>query len=232
MRASAIASAARWVGEGIPFADARTRFELPSGGENLKAAGIVVGVLALLFLLLILLIVLLSPVFLFPAGFALGAWLFRSGLSGLRDAISVANTPTARVSSAAIGLVELEGLAKTAHPSPAAVTGRPSVWWDVAVDAWSADNRRAAAGSQLAARHGGTIDTLEVEDQTGRVPVWLKDADLLLTADSWEAGKDRLPAPGDALLDDLGFPWRGNTAARARDPPRSRCAGLRPGHAR
>ena len=125
---------ARWVGEGIPFADARTRFKLPSGGENLKAAGIVVGVLALLFLLLILLMLLLSPVFLFPAGFALGAWLFRGGLSGLRDAISVANTPTARVSSAAIGLVELEGLAKTSHPSPAAVTGRPSVWWDVGVD--------------------------------------------------------------------------------------------------
>jgi hypothetical protein len=207
----------RWVGESIPFADARTRFKLPSGGENLKAAGIVVGVLALLFLLLLLLIVLLSPVFLFPAGFALGAWLFRDGLSGLRDAISVANTPTARVTSAAIGLVEIEGLAKTAHPSPAAVTGRPSVWWDIAVEAWSPGNDGGGQWGQLAARHGGAMDTLEVEDQTGRVLVWLKGADLLLTADTWETGKDRLPAPGDALLETLGFPWRGNRRLRVRE---------------
>ena len=206
----------RWVGEGIPLADARSRFKLPSGGENLKAAGIVVGVLALLVLLLTLLIVLLSPVFLFPAGIALGIWLFRGGLSGLRDAASVANTPTARVSSAAIGLVELEGLAKTAHPSPAAVTGRPSVWWDVAVDVYS-DNRDSGGWHQMAARHGGTMDTLEVEDQTGRVVVWLKDAQLLLFADSWETGKDHLPAPGDALLEELGFPWRGNRRLRVRE---------------
>ena len=207
---------ARWVGEGIPFVEARTRFKLPSGGQNLKAAGIVVGVLALLFLLLILLIVLLSPIFLFPAGFAFGAWLFRGGLSGLRDAISVANTPTARVSSAAIGLVELEGRAKTAQPSPAAVSGRPSVWWDVGIDVYS-DNRESGGWHQMAARHGGTIDTVDVEDQTGRVTVWLKDAQLLLTADTWETGKDQLPAPGDALLDTLGFPWRGGSRLRVRE---------------
>jgi hypothetical protein len=206
----------RWAGESIPLADARNRFRLPSGGENLKVAGIVVGVLALLVLLLILLMLLLSPVFLFPAGFALGVWLFRGGLSGLRDAISVANTPTARVSSPAIGLVEIEGLAKTAHPSPAAVTGRPSVWWDVGVDAWSSDRDRGG-WRQMAARHGGTMDTLEVEDQTGRVLVWLKDAHLLLTGDSWETGKDRLPSPGEALLETLGFPWRANTRLRVRE---------------
>lgn len=205
----------RWVGESIPLADARNRFKLPSGGENLKVAGIVVGVFALLFLLLILLMLLLSPVVLFPAGFALGAWLFRGGLSGLRDAISVANTPTARVSSAPIGLVELEGLAKTAHPTPAAITGRPSVWWDVGVDVWSSD-RDNGGWSQMAARHGGAMDTLELEDATGRVVVWLKDADLLLTGDSWETGKDHLPAPGVALLDTLGFPWRANTNTRMR----------------
>jgi hypothetical protein len=206
----------RWVGESIPLVDARNRFKLPSGSENLKVAGIVVGVLALLVLLLILLMLLLSPVVLFPAGFALGAWLFRNGLSGLRDAISVANTPTARVSSAAIGLVELEGLAKTAHPTPAAVTGRPSVWWDVGVDVWSSDKDNGG-WNQMAARHGGAMDTLEVEDATGRVVVWLKDADLLLAGDSWETGKDHLPAPGVALLDTLGFPWRGNTRLRVRE---------------
>lgn len=199
----------RWAGESIPFADARKRFGMPSGGWHLKEWGIVVGVLALLPLLIIMLGWLLT-IFLFPAGFALGAWLFYAGLSGLRDAIAVANTPTARVGSAAIGLVELEGLAKTVHPSPAAVTGRLSVWWDVAVEAWSPDDDRRGGGAwhQVAARHGGTLDALEVEDQTGRVPVWLKDADLLLAEDSWEGGTDPLPSTGAAFMEGLGFPWR------------------------
>jgi len=104
----------RWAGESIPFADTRKRFEIPSGGGHLKTAGLIVGVLALLPLLNVVLGWLLT-IFRFPAGFALGAWLFRAGLSGLRDAITVANTPTARVGSAAIGLVALEGLAKTMH---------------------------------------------------------------------------------------------------------------------
>jgi hypothetical protein len=207
---------ARWAGEGIPFVEAQKRFGMKSRGENLKAAGIVVGVLALLTLLLVVLMLLLTPIFLFPAGLALGVWLFRDGLSGLRDALSIANTPTARVASAAIGLVELEGLAKAAQPSPAAVTGRASVFWDVAVEA-SSSNDDSSGWLQLAARHGGTIDLLHLEDQTGRVPVWLKGADLLLTEESWETGKADLPARGVAFLDGLGFPWRSGSRLRVRE---------------
>jgi hypothetical protein len=206
----------RWAGENIPLADARKRFGMPSGGGLLKTVGMIVGFLALLVLLIILLGWLLT-ILMLPAGFALGAWLFRAGLSGLRDAIAVSNTPTARVGSAAIGLVELEGLAKTVHPSPAAVTGRPSVWWDVVVEAWSPDDDKRGGGTwqQLAARHGGTMDALEVEDPTGRVSVWLKDADLLLTEDSWQGGKDPpLPSTGAAFMEGLGFPWRGNLRVR------------------
>ena len=206
---------ARWVGE-IPFGEAQTRFGMPTGGEGLKAAGLVVGVLALLVLLLFVLVFFLQPVFVIPAGFIAGGWLFRSGLSGYRDAIAIANTPTSRVASAAIGLVELEGLAKTAQPSPAAVSGRPSVFWDVAVEVRSQhpDN---SGWQQLAARHGGTIDTLYLEDQTGRVLVWLRDADLLLTEESWEVGHAQLPARGVALLDDLGFPWQSGQQLRVRE---------------
>jgi hypothetical protein len=207
---------ARWVGEGIPFVEAQKRFGMPTGGENLKAAGMVVGVLALLALLLVVMVILLSPIFLFPAGFIVGGWLFRSGLTGYRDAIAIANTPTSRVASAAIGLVELEGLAKTAQPSPAAVSGRPSVFWDVAVETYSR-SRDSGGWHQMAARHGGTIDLLHLEDQTGRVPVWLKDAHLLLTEESWEAGKNDMPARGVALLDELGFPWGSGNRLRVRE---------------
>jgi hypothetical protein len=206
----------RWVGQDIPFTDAQKRFGMPTGGANLKAAGTVVGVLVLLALLLVLLVILLTPIFLFPAGFALGLSLFRNGLSGFRDALSIANTPTSRVSSAAMGLVELEGLAKTGAPSVAAVSGRPSVFWDVAVDVYSSDREKSGWG-QLAARHGGSIDLVHLEDQTGRMPVWLPGADLLLTEDCWEVGKHDLPARGVALLDDLGFPWRSDRRLRVRE---------------
>jgi hypothetical protein len=78
-------------------------------------------------------------------------------------------------------------------------------------------NRDNSGWQQLAARHGGTIDTLHLEDQTGRVLVWLRDADLLLTEDSWEVGKAALPARGVALLDDLGFPWKSGSELRVRE---------------
>jgi hypothetical protein len=204
----------RWTGEGLPLIEARRRFGIPSGGENVKAAGIVVAVLAVLAVLLILL-VLTVQLLLLPAGVALGIWLCRKGLAGRRDAIAAANAPTIRVASAPTGLVEIEGLARTEQPSPAAVSGRPSVWWDVAVEAWSKDTDGGGTWRQLAARHGGTMGVMEVEDPTGRVHVWIKDADLVLSADSWEPGKDALPPPGVELMSQLGFAWAG--AVRVRE---------------
>jgi hypothetical protein len=108
---------ARWIGEGLPLQDAQKRLGIASSqrGETLRVIGLVVSVLGLLFALLLLLAIL--SVFLLPAGFALGAWLFHRGLAGLRDALAIANTPPARVTSAALGLVELEGRAIAATPS-------------------------------------------------------------------------------------------------------------------
>ena len=208
----------RWIGERLPLQDAKRRLGISSNEwSTLKVAGIVVAVLALLVVLLLLLLVLLHPVFLVPAGFLLGAWAFRRGLSGLRDGIAVANTPTAKARSAAMGLVELEGRAVTAHPSAAAVTGRPCVWWDATVYLWYEDSDRNGNWRQVAARHGGTIDGVDLEDDSGRVPIWLKDADLLLDTRTWESGKDALPAQGIALLDELGFPWTGDQRIRVSE---------------
>jgi hypothetical protein len=122
----------------------------------------------------------------------------------------VANTPTAKASSAALGLVELQGRARTTEPSPAGITGRPSVWWDVAVNLWYDDSRNGGKWRQVAARYGGSIDVVEFEDDSGRVPVWLKGADMLIASQTWDSRKDALPAPGVALLDELGFPWSGS----------------------
>jgi hypothetical protein len=205
----------RWIGERLPVVDAQKRLGIAQGGwSTLKVAGIVVAVLALLAALVILVGLLLHPLISIPAGFVLGAWLFRKGLYGLRDGNAVANTPTAKAGSAALGLVELEGRAVTAEPSAAGVTGRPSVWWDVAVHLWYEDGQGNGEWKQVAARYGGNDEVVELEDDSGRLPIWLEGAQLLLQASSWESGKDTLPAPGVALLDELGFPWSGGKKIR------------------
>lgn len=209
---------ARWIGERLPVKDAQQRLGITSGTwSTLKVWGLVVAVLASLVLLIMLIGVLLHPVFFVPASTALGIWLCRRGLGGLRDGLAVANTPTAKVSSAALGLVELEGRAITPAPVLAGITGRPSVWWDVAVHVWSADGDGNGSWNQVAARHGGVVGVVEVEDATGTIPVWLPGAVMLLQGRSWESGKDTLPAPGAALLDELGFPWNDGRQIRVSE---------------
>src|SRR5258705_8812078 len=125
----------RWVGERLVLKAAQERFGISSRGDTLKVVGLVLSVVAVLLAMLVLFTI-ASAFLLLPAGFLLGGWIFRRGLNGMRDALQMAGTPTAKVSSAAIGAVELEGRAVTEHASPAGASGRPSVWWDVAVEVW------------------------------------------------------------------------------------------------
>lgn len=205
----------RWVGERLPLQTAQRRFTVSARGDTLKLVGLVLSVLAVLCVMLVLFAI-ASAVLLLPAGFALGGWCFRRGLLGMRDALQMANTPTARVCSAAIGPVELEGRAVAERTTPAGASGRPSLWWDVAVDVWS-DDKDNGGWKQVMARHGGSVDLLVLEDATGRVPVWLRDADLLLHEHSWESGKQELPAPGVALLAGTAFAWSRGKRLRVRE---------------
>jgi hypothetical protein len=207
-----------WIGDRLPVKEAQQRLGITEGTwSTLKVIGLVIAVLASLALLLVLLMLLMHPVILIPTSIVLGTWLCRRGLRGLSDGLAVANTPTAKARSAALGLVELEGRAIAAAPSPAAVTGRPSAWWDVTVSAWSEERGGNGEWRQIAARHGGRVDVVEFEDDTGRVPVWLPGATLLLDARTWESGKDVLPPAGVALLDELGFPWGGRQRLLVRE---------------
>jgi hypothetical protein len=209
---------AGWLGDHLPITEVQKRLGITEGTwSTLKVAGIVVAVLACLVLLVMLLGLLMHPVILVPASIALGAWLCRKGLRGLSDGLAVANSPTSKASSAAVGLVELEGRAIASVPTAAAVTGRLSAWWDVTVSVWSEDSHGKGRWNQMAARHGGRIDLIELEDDTGRLPVWLPGATLLLEVRSWESGKDELPAQGVALLEDLGFPWNGHRRLLVRE---------------
>lgn len=207
-----------WVGTRLPIKEAQRQLGIAEGTwGTLKVIGIVLAVMALLVLLLMALGLLLHPLITIPVGFVLGGWLCRSGLGGLRDGMAVANTPTAKAGSAALGLVELEGRAVGAEASAAGVTGRPSVWWDVSVYLEYEDGERNREWRQVASRHGGRIDLVEIEDSSGRLPIWLPGATLLLGARSWESGKDGLPAPGLTLLEKLGFPWNGTRRIRVTE---------------
>ena len=204
-----------WVGTRLPLGEAQAKLGISEGASGgFKAFGLIAAMFACLIALVLLLGVLLHPLIFTPIGFVVGGWICRDGLAGLRDAISLANTPTSKTRSAAVGLVELEGRAITNHPSPAGITGRPSVWWDVSVYLWYVDSDRNEAWQQVAARYGGNKDVVHLEDDSGRLPIWLEDATLLLNASAWDSEKDQLPAQGLALLDEMGFPWAGNKRIR------------------
>jgi hypothetical protein len=209
---------AGWIGDHLPITQVQQRLGITEGTwSTLKVAGIVVAVLAALVLLLILPMLLMHPVITVPAGIVIGTWLCRKGLRGLSDALAVANSPTSKASSAALGLVELEGRAISNTASPAAVTGRLGAWWDVTVCVWSEERSGKGHWSQVAARHDGRVDLIGLEDDTARLPVWLPGATLLLDARTWESGRDVLPPDGVALLDELGFPWNSQRRLLVRE---------------
>jgi hypothetical protein len=186
-----------------------------ASGNGLKLALLIGAAFALIIVFVMLLGIVLLPL-LIGAGF----WCFRKGIIGLRDALAVANTPTAKVSSAAMGLVELEGRAVTQRPVPAVVTGVPCVWWSMQVEVWqkrTSGRHRGSHWVQVMARSGGKVDTLWLEDDTGRMPVWLRGADLLLSEDVWEKGKNELPPGGIQLLAGSAFDWAGTKRVRVRE---------------
>lgn len=206
---------ARWVGERLPLESARQRFRVSQGADTMKVVGLVVAVLIVLAVAL-LVFALAASVLMLPAGFAFGAYVFRRGLIGLRDTLHMKNLPVSRVASAAIGRVELEGRVVADAPVPAGASGRPSLWWDLAVDVWS-DSHDDGGWQPVLAQHGGLTEVLWLEDATGRVPVWLRDADLLLEQHTWETGRHELPAAGVALLATTAFPWHGGQRLRVRE---------------
>jgi len=137
----------------------------------------------------------------------LGAWLINTGRKGLQDGLAIAESPAVKIGNAGLGFVKLTGHAVGTSLSPAAVSGRPCLWWDVWVAVWYEGSESIGHWQPIASRYGGAANVLQIEDDTGRVPVWLHGAKLVLDSKSWESSKDTLPAAGIALLDELGFAW-------------------------
>ncbi len=209
----------RWLGQGLPLKDVQAQMNIAPGGmDTLKVVGIIAGAMVGLVLLIVLLGLLLHPIITVPVGVVVGAWLVRTGLQGMNEGQALAAHVMSKIGSAALGLVKFEGRAVAANPSPAGITGRPSVGWDVAVYLWyEGDNDNSGEWQQVAARHGGSMDVVTLEDDSGSVPIWLKDAQLLLQNQSWDSQKDALPPRGVALMEELGFPWSGHRNIRVTE---------------
>ena len=202
----------RFIGERQLLQTVQGRFGIGGRGETLRVAGLVVLVLAMLVGLLVLMGALLAVPFMDEAiTLALGSWLLLGALRRARDVLALSGSRPTTLAAAPPGAVALVGRANCASPVMSGVTGQQSVWWEVGIDAWREQGGDGAEANwvQIAARHGGRTDALLFEDATGRVPVWLRDADLYLAEQAWESGKDALPAPGRALLDEAGFRWEG-----------------------
>jgi len=73
------------------------------------------------------------------AALAAGPWLLWNGFRCLRIARLIGNTPTARIRSMAMGLVEVCGQVRARSAQTAPFSGRPCVYWEVDV---SVRNRR------------------------------------------------------------------------------------------
>jgi hypothetical protein len=88
----------------------------------------------------------------------------------------------------------------------------------VQVQLWyEGDNDSSGEWQQVAARHGGRMDVVTLEDDSGSLPIWLKDAQLLLQNQAWDSQKDTMPARGVALMEELGFPWPGQRQMRVTE---------------
>lgn len=204
----------RWVGDAETLSTLQARLGLaPRAASVGQLVVIVAAVFALLVVAVVVVALCLTPFVLVPVAAAAGAGLVRRGRRALAAAAAAsAATPIAQVRP---GPTVVSGRAVVAEPTAAPITGRPCAWWDVAVSLSSRDDDGNDTWRQVAARHDGTIDVVDVDDGTGRIPVWLAGAERIVARDAWETGgAGSLPSRGVALLDTLGFRWDGTQRIR------------------
>ncbi|MFA6004741.1 MAG: hypothetical protein WC881_11820 [Elusimicrobiota bacterium] len=90
------------------------------------------------------------------------------GLGCLREKRLIENTPTSKVRSAAMGLVELSGQAVPRTLLQAPCTGRECCWWCCRVQEY----KRSGKNSRwVTVKEIGSQDMFYLQDSTGRVLV-------------------------------------------------------------
>jgi hypothetical protein len=131
-----------------------------------------------------------------------GASLYVAGLLAYRVHRRIVDTPTATASSAAIGRVELRGVARGDPAQAAPVTGRACAYWEA--ELWERytpkeDRHACVVTERSAAKH------LFLEDATGRIPVLVADASW--TFERTDEFSGALPDSAQAFLARHGKQW-------------------------
>src|SRR4030095_9366821 len=116
--------------------------------------------------------------------FAAGVFIFRHGFIQYRNRLAVSGTATAKASSAAIGLAELSGRGYAERVSDAPISKTPCLFWSLEVQQWQTRPKRR--WTNRVSRSFGA-ETLELEDDSGRVLVWTGGAEIIPIKRVWHS---------------------------------------------
>jgi hypothetical protein len=172
----------------------------------LVAAVLIVGYLGLFIFAL-----LFNEVTIFAWLFIGGFFAFRHGFIEYRNKLAVSGTATAKASSAAIGLAELLGRGSAADVKEAPVSRTPCLFWSVEVHQWSTQSKRRGWQSKLHRSFG--VETLELEDESGRVLVWTRGAEIITVKQVWRSEDGDPPESALRLVAATGIPWPQRSSA-------------------
>lgn len=142
--------------------------------------------------------------------FVFGLLAFLHGFTEYRNRLSVRGTATATASSAAIGLVELSGRGYADLPSEAPVTKTLCAFWKVEVRHRGQKDFRWLHGlwHRVMERSSGDPDSIVLEDETGRILVWARGAEIIPIKQVWRSDRGGDPPEGVLrLVAALGLQW-------------------------
>lgn len=105
-----------------------------------------------------------------------GPWLFYQGFRALRVQQLIRNTPTARIRSMAIGLVEVTGTLAPRSRVVAPFSGRPCVWWGVELQTLSSKSK-SGSRSWHTVHKAESGQPFYLRDETGVALVYPQGAD-------------------------------------------------------
>jgi hypothetical protein len=142
--------------------------------------------------------------------FVFGLLAFVHGFTEYRNRLAVTGTATATADSAAIGLVELSGRGYVQNPSEAPITKNLCANWTVEVRHRGKNDFRLLSGlwNRVMKRSSGDLDTIELEDHTGRILVWARGAEMVPIREVWRSDRGGNPPDGVLrLMAALGLQW-------------------------
>lgn len=111
-----------------------------------------------------------------------GPWLFAKGFGALRVQTLIRNTPTARIRSMAMGLVEVSGTVLPRSRTVAPFSGRPCVWWGVEVQTL-ANKSKSGTRSWHTVHRADSGRPFYLRDETGTALVYPQGADCKVAFD-------------------------------------------------